>query len=123
MKILLADDSSTMRRIELTILKSLGHEDVVQADCGEDALKRLAEHPEVGLVILDWNMPLMNGLDCLKAIKGNPQTKHVPVIMITAEATPENIAEALKTGASSYLVKPFEAEKLREVIQKAVHKE
>jgi len=116
MKILLVDDSSTMRRIQMNTLKSLGYEDVVQAEDGEDALNKLKENPDVRLVLLDWNMPNMNGIDCLKAIKANPTTKAVPVMMVTSEAEKSKIIEAIQNGASNYLVKPFEAEALKEKI-------
>jgi len=116
MKILLVDDSSTMRRIQMNTLKSLGYEDVVQAEDGQDALNKLKENPDVRLVLLDWNMPNMNGIDCLKAIKANPTTKAVPVMMVTSEAEKSKIIEAIQNGASNYLVKPFEAEALKEKI-------
>ncbi len=116
MKILLVDDSSTMRRIQMNTLKSLGYEEVVQAEDGQDALNKLKENPDVRLVLLDWNMPNMNGIDCLKAIKANPTTKAVPVMMVTSEAEKSKIIEAIQNGASNYLVKPFEAEALKEKI-------
>lgn len=116
MKILLADDSLTIRRIERNLLKEIGYEDVLEADCGEDAVAILRENPDVDLVLLDWNMPLMNGLDCLKALKADPATKKIPVVMVTAEATKSRIIEAIQAGASNYLVKPFEVGKLREII-------
>lgn len=116
MKILLVDDSSTMRRIQMNTLKSLGFDDVVQAEDGQDALNKLKENPEVRLVLLDWNMPNMNGIDCLKAIKANPATKAVPVMMVTSEAEKSKIIEAIQSGASNYLVKPFEADALEEKI-------
>ncbi len=116
MKILLVDDSSTMRRIQMNTLKSIGYEDVVQAEDGQDALNKLKENPDVKLVLLDWNMPNMNGIDCLKAIKANPTTKPIPVMMVTSEAEKSKIIEAIQSGASNYLVKPFEADALKEKI-------
>jgi two-component system, chemotaxis family, chemotaxis protein CheY len=116
MTILLVDDSSTMRRIQMNTLKSLGYEDVIQAEDGQDALNKLKENPGVKLVLLDWNMPNMNGIDCLKAIKANPTTKAVPVMMVTSEAEKSKIIEAIQNGASNYLVKPFEADALKEKI-------
>lgn len=113
MKILLVDDSSTMRRIQSNTLTSLGYADLVQAEDGADALKKLREHPDVKLVLLDWNMPNMNGLDCLKAIKADPTTKGIPVMMVTSEAEKSKIIEAVQAGASNYLVKPFDADSLK----------
>jgi two-component system, chemotaxis family, chemotaxis protein CheY len=113
MKILLVDDSSTMRRIQANTLNSLGYNDLVQAEDGADALKKLKENPDVALVLLDWNMPNMNGLDCLKAIKGDAGTKAIPVMMVTSEAEKTKIIEAVQAGASNYLVKPFDADSLK----------
>lgn len=113
MKILLVDDSSTMRRIQSNTLNSLGYSDLVQAEDGADALKKLKENPDVKLVLLDWNMPNMNGLDCLKAIKADPTTKAIPVMMVTSEAEKSKIIEAVQSGASNYLVKPFDADSLK----------
>lgn len=113
MKILLVDDSSTMRRIQANTLNSLGYNDLVQAEDGADALKKLKENPDVKLVLLDWNMPNMNGLDCLKAIKADGGTKGIPVMMVTSEAEKTKIIEAVQAGASNYLVKPFDADSLK----------
>lgn len=113
MKILLVDDSSTMRRIQANTLNSLGYNDLVQAEDGADALKKLKENPDVKLVLLDWNMPNMNGLDCLKAIKADGTTKAIPVMMVTSEAEKTKIIEAVQAGASNYLVKPFDADSLK----------
>ena len=113
MKILLVDDSSTMRRIQANTLTGLGYTDLVQAEDGADALKKLKDNPDVKLVLLDWNMPNMNGLDCLKAIKADPGTKAIPVMMVTSEAEKTKIIEAVQAGASNYLVKPFDAESLK----------
>lgn len=113
MKILLVDDSSTMRRIQANTLNSLGYSDLVQAEDGADALKKLKENPDVKLVLLDWNMPNMNGLDCLKAIKADGSTKGIPVMMVTSEAEKTKIIEAVQAGASNYLVKPFDADSLK----------
>ena len=117
MKILLVDDSSTMRRIQANTLNSLGYDDLVQAEDGADALKQLNANPVVKLVLLDCNMPNMNGLDCLKSIKANPDTKDIPVMMVTSEAEKTRIIEAVQAGATNYLVKPFDAEALKAKIQ------
>lgn len=116
MKILLADDSFAMRRIAMTKLKAAGYEDVIQVENGMAVLSTLKNNPDLELVLLDWNMPLMNGLDCLKAIRSIPATSVIPVVMVTAEANKSKIIEAIQSGASNYLIKTFEVEKLREVI-------
>lgn len=120
MKILVADDSFTMRRITMSKLKELGfeEEDVLFAESGLLVLGMLNNNPDVSLVLLDWNMPSMNGLDCLKAIKANQQTRDVAVIMVTSETIKSKILEALQIGASNYLIKPFDAQKLRDAIGK-----
>lgn len=117
MKILLVDDSNTMRRIQLNTLKQIGYEDVVQAEDGQDALAKLKENPDVKLVLMDWNMPNMNGLECLKAIKADGALKAIPVMMVTSEAEKSRIIEAVQAGAANYLVKPFAADALQEKIQ------
>lgn len=116
MKILLVDDSSTMRRIQKNTLSSLGYTEVIEAEDGADALEKLRQNPDVQLVLMDWNMPNMTGIDSLKAIKSNPATKAIPVMMVTSEAEKAKIVEAIQNGASNYLVKPFEAAALKEKI-------
>lgn len=106
MKILVVDDFSTMRRITKTILKQLGFENVVEAEDGKMALLQL--HSErFDFVVTDWNMPQMTGLELLKEIRKDPSLKHIPVLMVTAEALPQNIMAAVKAGVSNYIIKPF----------------
>jgi two-component system chemotaxis response regulator CheY len=122
MKILLVDDSSTMRRIQKNTLATLGYSDVVEAEDGADALEKLRQSPDIQLVLMDWNMPNMTGIESLKAIKSNPATKAIPVMMVTSEAEKSKIVEAIQNGASNYLVKPFEADALKEKIAGIVKK-
>lgn len=117
MRILVVDDFNTMRRIVKNILKQLGFENVGEAENGQEALEVLKKE-KFDFVITDWNMPVMNGLDLLKAIKADAALKDLPVMMVTAEAQQQNIVEAIKTGASNYIVKPFTAEVLEEKISK-----
>ena len=117
MKILVVDDFSTMRRIVRNLLKELGFSNVFEAEDGVDALKKLrAETFE--FVVSDWNMPNMSGIDLLREIRKDPALKHLPVLMVTAEAKKENIIEAAQAGASGYVVKPFTAVTLDEKLQK-----
>ncbi len=116
MKILVAEDSSTMRRILVMCLAEMGVTDVVQVDAGNEVLPMLQAEPDIGLVLLDWNMPHMNCLDCLKLIRSTPSTKNIPVVMVTSDASDESKEDAFSQGANGYLVKPFEKEKFREVI-------
>lgn len=117
MKILVVDDFSTMRRIVRNLLKELGFSNISEAEDGVDALRKLrAERFE--FVVSDWNMPNMTGIDLLREIRKDPALKHLPVLMVTAEAKRENIIEAAQAGASGYVVKPFTAITLDEKLQK-----
>jgi two-component system chemotaxis response regulator CheY len=111
MKVLIVDDSAIMRRVIEQILQGLGHH-AVQASDGEDALARLAEHADVSLILLDWNMPRMNGLEFLHAFERDPRARDLPVIMLTTEAERRKMIQAIEAGARHYLTKPFEAETL-----------
>ncbi|MGM0444489.1 MAG: response regulator [Fibrobacterota bacterium] len=116
MKVLLVDDSSTMRRIQANQLKQLGVTDVVQAENGKDALQKLQENMPLDVVLLDWNMPVMDGYECLKAIRGNKSYAGLKVFMCTSESEKSNVLEALKAGANNYIVKPFTPDVLKEKI-------
>ena len=121
MKILVVDDFSTMRRIVRNLLKELGHTEVEEAEDGNTALARL-KGDKFDFVVSDWNMPNMTGIDLLKAIRADAALKHLPVLMITAEAKKENIVEAAQAGASGYIVKPFTAATLDEKLKKIFNK-
>ena len=112
MKILIVDDSSTMRRIIGNILKSVGQETLVEAADGVEGLNQLKAHPDVGLVLTDWNMPNLNGLDFLAKVRETNKT--LPVIMVTTEAEKANVVAAIKAGANNYIVKPFTPEIVKE---------
>ncbi len=121
MKFLVVDDFSTMRRIVRNLLKELGFLNVDEAEDGVVAYSRLtSEHFD--FVITDWNMPNMDGMTLLQQIRANPQLKHLPVLMITAEAKKENIVAAAQAGASGYIVKPFTAATLSEKLNKIIEK-
>lgn len=117
MKILVVDDFSTMRRIVRNLLKELGFSNVQEAEDGVDALKKLRAE-SFDFVVSDWNMPNMTGIDLLREIRKDAALKHLPVLMVTAEAKRENIVEAAQAGASGYVVKPFTATTLDEKLQK-----
>ena len=117
MKILVVDDFSTMRRIVRNLLKELGFTNVHEAEDGIDALKKLRAET-FDFVVSDWNMPNMTGIDLLREIRKDPTLKHLPVLMVTAEAKKENIIEAAQAGASGYVVKPFTAITLDEKLKK-----
>jgi two-component system chemotaxis response regulator CheY len=114
MKIMLVDDSNTMRRIQKTQLANLGISDVVEAENGEDALNTLETKGPVDIVLLDWNMPVMDGMSFLKKVRESDTYAHVKIIMCTSESEKSKVVEALKAGANNYLVKPFTPEALKE---------
>ena len=109
MKVLVVDDFATMRRILKNILKEIGFKDIVEADNGRNALQELKKE-KFDLVLCDWNMPEMSGLELLNAIRSEEELKDMPFVMVTAEAQKENIILAVKAGVTSYVVKPFTAE-------------
>ena len=117
MKVLIVDDFATMRRILRNILKQIGFTNIVEADDGNTALKELKKE-KIDLILCDWNMPEMPGIDLLKTLKADEQLKDIPFVMVTAEAQKENIIEAVKTGVSSYIVKPFTADTVSEKLKK-----
>jgi two-component system chemotaxis response regulator CheY len=117
MKILVVDDMSTMRRIIKNIMKQLGFANVEEAETGQDALEKLRAE-SFGFVISDWNMPVMTGIDLLRAIRADDKLKAIPVLMVTAEAQKENLVAAIQAGVSNYIVKPFTVEVLQEKMNK-----
>lgn len=119
MCILVVDDFSTMRKIIKNILKQLEYENIVEADDGTTALEMLKKRP-VDFIISDWNMPKMNGIDFLRAVRGNEKFAHLPFIMVTAEGLQENVIEAVQAGVSQYIVKPFTPGTLEEKINKCL---
>lgn len=116
-KFLVVDDFSTMRRIVRNLLKELGFNNVQEAEDGVEALSKLRADT-YDFVVSDWNMPNMTGIELLRAIRADDKLKHLPVLMVTAEAKKENIIEAAKAGASGYVVKPFTAATLDEKLKK-----
>lgn len=117
MKILVVDDMVTMRKIVKNILKQLGFANVDEAENGQEALQKLRSGT-FGFVVSDWNMPVMTGIDLLRAIRADEQLKAIPVLMVTAEAQQSNLIEAVQAGVSNYIVKPFTAETMQEKIGK-----
>jgi two-component system chemotaxis response regulator CheY len=121
MKFLVVDDFSTMRRIIRNLLKELGYINVTEAEDGNIAFAKL-KRDSFDFIISDWNMPGMDGLQLLQAIRNEPVLNHVPVLMVTAEAKKENILAAAKAGANGYVVKPFTAAILDEKISRILDK-
>ncbi len=119
MKVLVVDDSAIMRKVIEQILEMLGHEAVPAAN-GVEAFERLKEHDDVKLILLDWNMPEMNGIEFLRAIKDRPGLAKIPVIMLTTESERRKMIEAIEAGAKHYLTKPFQPETLATKILQCV---
>jgi two-component system chemotaxis response regulator CheY len=117
MKILVVDDSSTMRRIIVNTLSRLGYKDVVQGADGQEAWDALQANPDVGVVITDWNMPNMNGLELVKKIRAQDKYKTMPIIMVTTEGGKKEVIIALKAGVNNYIVKPFTPQVLKEKLE------
>lgn len=121
MKILVVDDFPTMRRIIRSLLRELGFTNIEEAEDGQQGLSKLKEGG-FELIISDWNMPNMDGLEMLKQVRADDALKHLPVLMVTAEAKKENIIAAAQAGASGYVVKPFTAATLEEKLNKIFEK-
>lgn len=117
MKVLVVDDMSTMRRIVKNVLRQIGFSDIMEAENGQDALTKL-KAGGFGLVVSDWNMPVMQGIELLRAVRADAELKTLPFLMVTAEAQKENLIEAVQAGVSNYVVKPFTAEVLQGKLEK-----
>ncbi|MCI8210585.1 histidine kinase [Pseudomonas sp. S25] len=117
MKILIVDDFSTMRRIIKNLLRDLGFTNTSEADDGLTALPML-ESGSFDFLVTDWNMPGMTGIDLLRKVRADERLKHLPVLMVTAEAKRDQIIEAAQAGVNGYVVKPFTAQALKEKIDK-----
>ena len=121
MKFLIVDDFSTMRRIVRGLLKEIGYNNADEAEDGSVALNML-KNAKYDFVVSDINMPVMNGFELLSAVKADDTLKHLPVLMVTAEARKEDIVRAAKDGAAGYIVKPFTKATLEEKVQKIMQK-
>lgn len=117
MKVLIVDDFATMRRIMKNILKQLGFTNIIEADDGTTAFEELKK-TDIDLIISDWNMPKMTGLELLKAVRSTDNLKDLPFLMVTAEAQKQNVIDAVQAGVSNYVVKPFTAEAISEKLEK-----
>ena len=120
MHVLVVDDYSTMRRILRNLLQQIGFVNIDEAEDGGSALRKLRD-TRFGLIISDWNMEPMSGLQLLQEVRADHKLKEMPFIMITAESRSENVVAAKKAGVSNYIVKPFTADTLKEKIETVVH--
>jgi len=115
--ILVVDDSPTMRRIICNTLERIGFENSIEADNGKSALEQMEEN-EVELIITDWNMPVMNGLEFVTEIRGNQEYKELPILMVTTRGMKDDVLQAVHAGVNNYVVKPFTPETLESKIDK-----
>lgn len=114
---LVVDDYASMRSVVIEVLKRAGFTEIHQAGNGQLALAKVLEHKKIGLIVSDWYMPTMDVLDLLRALKANPQTAHIPVLMITAEGQRDNVLDAMQSGAAGYIVKPFAPSELQKRLE------
>ncbi len=119
MNVLIVDDYKTMLRIIRNLLKQIDFHNVEEASDGSEALAKL-HSGDYGLIISDWNMAPMTGLELLQAVRADNRLRATPFIMITAESKADNVVAAKQAGVSNYIVKPFNAETLREKIEKVL---
>ena len=115
-RILIVDDGASMRNIMKKILKQIGYRNFMEAEDGSEALNVLRKEL-VDLVVLDWNMPQMTGIELLKIMRGDQELKGIPVLMVTAEAKKSNVLEAIHSGVNNYIVKPFTPGTMKEKIE------
>ncbi len=114
MKLLVVDDSSTMRRIIKNTLARLGYKDVLEGADGVEGWNQLDSNPDIEMLITDWNMPEMNGLELVKKVRADERFKDLPIIMVTTEGGKAEVITALKAGVNNYIVKPFTPQVLKE---------
>jgi two-component system chemotaxis response regulator CheY len=121
MKVLVVDDFATMRRILRGVLKEIGFTKIVEADDGSTALAVLKKD-KVDLIVSDWNMPEVTGLELLKAVRGDESMKNVPFLMVTAEGQKDSVVQAVQAGVDNYVVKPFTADTIKQKLEQIFHK-
>ncbi|MEC9291485.1 MAG: chemotaxis response regulator CheY [Pseudomonadota bacterium] len=119
MRILVVDDFQTMRRIVMNLMRQLGFTNMIEAADGELAWEVL-ENDNIDLIVSDWNMPNMTGMELLKKVRASEEYKHIPFIMVTAEGKKENVIAAVQAGVNNYIVKPFNAATLKEKLKRVI---
>ncbi len=117
MNVLLVDDSSTMRRIQKTQLENFGVDKIIEAGDGEEAMEKLETSMPIDIILLDWNMPVMDGLTFLKEVRKKSEYSKVKIFMCTSESEKPKVFEALQAGANNYIVKPFSPEALKKKLE------
>jgi two-component system chemotaxis response regulator CheY len=117
LKILVVDDSSTMRRIIKNTLNRIGHKDLLEAEDGLKGWEQIDANPDTEVLITDWNMPEMNGLELVKKVRADERFDDLPIIMVTTEGGKAEVITALKAGVNNYIVKPFTPQVLKEKLE------
>jgi two-component system chemotaxis response regulator CheY len=120
MKILVVDDSSTMRRIIKNTLQRLGFKDIVEGENGVEGWTMLEQNPDISILITDWNMPEMNGLELVKKVRAEEKYTDMPIIMVTTEGGKGEVIAALKAGVNNYIVKPFTPDVLKAKLESVI---
>ena len=120
LKILIVDDSPTMRRILINTVQKAGYTEVKDAEDGKDALAKLMAG-EYDLLMTDWNMPNMNGLELIEAVREDNKMKDLPILMVTTRNIKDDIVNAIKAGANGYIVKPFDTRTLNNKIDEIIN--
>lgn len=118
-KILVVDDMSTMRKLVIRTCQAIGFTDFVEANDGAVAWETLGATPGIGLIISDWNMPNCTGFDFLKRVRADARFRHLPFMLVTAESEKQQIMDAIKSGCSGYVIKPFTQDTLRDRLEEA----
>jgi two-component system chemotaxis response regulator CheY len=118
-KVLVVDDFTPMRRIIKRALKQIGFTKIIEAEDGSEALREV-KREDIGLILSNWNMPKMTGIDLLKAVRGNQNFRAIPFIMVTAVEEKPKVLETVQAGVSNYIIKPFTREVLEEKIRKVL---
>jgi two-component system chemotaxis response regulator CheY len=116
LKILVVDDSATMRRIVLNALKEGGYTDVIEASDGKNALEKLMTD-KIDFIITDWNMPNMSGLEFTRAVRSEADIQNIPILMVTTRGVKQDIVEALQARVNNYIIKPFTPQLLKDKIE------
>jgi two-component system, chemotaxis family, chemotaxis protein CheY len=121
-KILIADDMMTMRKLVKKSLTDMGFSTIEEAPDGQQAWVKLNEHPDVGLIVSDWNMPNCTGLELLKRVRSDSRFKTLPFVLLTAEGEAKQVSEALAAGVDNYVLKPFTLDSLRTKLEAVAKK-
>ena len=120
MRVLVVDDSPTMRRIVVQMLNRLGYPEVFEASDGQAALEVLHQQPGIELLLTDWNMPGMNGLELTVAVRAEARFARLPILMVTTRNMKSDIVAAMKAGVNNYVTKPFDPKTIKEKIDKVL---